>query len=106
MSRLELIDALARAIAENGASSSPRQRRRRESFAIRRATSGGWPILPVLARQYVDGHNTDRKPPAVEGMVRFHAPASDGNHLPGDARLEAAYLGARPEHRRIELVSA
>jgi hypothetical protein len=39
-------------------------------------------------------------------MFRVYAPASDGNDPAGYARFVAAKLGARPDQRLLDLVTA
>ncbi len=71
-----------------------------------RALEEGWRILRVLAGQYVDGHYTSGKPPTVEEMFRTYAPASDGNDPAGYALFVARKIGARPDQRLVDLVTA
>lgn len=72
----------------------------------RRALEEGWRILRVLAGQYIDGRYTGGRPPTVEEMFRTYAPASDRNDPAGYARFVAAKLGARPDQRLVDLVTA
>lgn len=72
----------------------------------RRAIEEGWRILRVLIRQYLAGRYTGGQPPTIEGMFRVYAPAADGNDPAGYARFVAAKLGARPDQRLIDMVSA
>ena len=72
----------------------------------RRALEEGWRILHVLAGQYIDGRYTGGKPPTVEEMFRTYAPASDGNDPVGYARFVAGKLGAQPDQRLVDLVTA
>jgi hypothetical protein len=72
----------------------------------RRALEEGWRILRVLIGQYLDGRYTQGKPPTAEEMFRVYAPSSDGNHPASYARFVARKLGARPDQRLLDLVTA
>jgi hypothetical protein len=72
----------------------------------RRALEEGWRILRVLVGQYLDGKYTQGKPPTAEEMFRVYAPSADGNDPAGYARFVAGRLGARPDQRLIDLVTA
>ncbi len=72
----------------------------------RRALEEGWRILRVLVGQYLDGRYTGGQPPTMEEMFRVYAPAADGNEPAGYARFVAAKLGARPDQRLLDLVTA
>jgi hypothetical protein len=72
----------------------------------RRALEEGWRILRVLIGQYLDGKYTQGKPPTVEEMFRVYAPATDGNHPANYARFVARKIGAHPDQRLLDLVTA
>ena len=72
----------------------------------RRAIEEGWRILRVLIGQYLDGQYTQGKPPTAEEMFRVYAPSADGNHPVNYARFVAGRIGARPDQRLIDLVTA
>ncbi len=72
----------------------------------RRAIEEGWRILRVLVGQYLDGKYTQGKPPTAEEMFRVYAPSADGNHPANYARFVASKIGARPEQRLLDLVTA
>jgi glutathione S-transferase len=72
----------------------------------RRAMEEGWRILRVLAGQYIDGRYTGGKAPTIEEMFCTYAPASDGNDPVGYARSVAGKLGAQPDQRLVDLVTA
>ncbi|MCC6364933.1 MAG: hypothetical protein IT165_15555 [Bryobacterales bacterium] len=72
----------------------------------RRALEEGWRILRVLAGQYIDGRYTGGKPPTVKEMFCTYAPTSDGNDPVGYARFVAGRLGAQPDQRLVDLVTA
>jgi hypothetical protein len=72
----------------------------------RRALEEGWRILRVLIGQYLDGKYTRGKPPTIEEMFHVYAPAADGNHPANYARFVARKIGARPDQRLIDLVTA
>lgn len=71
-----------------------------------RAIDEGWRILRVLVGQYVDGRYTQGKPPTTEEMFRVYAPSADGNHPVNYARFVAGKIGARPDQRLLDLVTA
>ena len=71
-----------------------------------RAIDEGWRILRVLVGQYLDGRYTQGKPPTAEEMFRVYAPSADGNHPANYARFVARRIGARPEQRLLDLVTA
>jgi hypothetical protein len=71
-----------------------------------RAIDEGWRILRVLVGQYLDGHYTEGRPPTVAEMLRVYAPSADGNHPAAYARFVAGKLGARPDQRLLDLVTA
>jgi len=71
-----------------------------------RALEEGWRILRVLISQYLDGRYTQGKPPTAEEMFRVYAPSADGNHPVNYARFVARKIGARPDQRLIDLVTA
>lgn len=71
-----------------------------------RAIEEGWRILCVLVSQYLDGRYTQGKPPSAEEMFRVYAPSTDGNHPAICARFVAGKLGARPDQRLLDLVTA
>jgi hypothetical protein len=70
------------------------------------ALEEGWRILRVLIGQYLDGKYTQGKQPSAEEMFRVYAPSADGNHPANYARFVASKLGARPDQRLIDLVTA
>jgi hypothetical protein len=72
----------------------------------RRAIEEGWRILRVLVGQYLDGKYTQGKAPTAEEMFRVYAPSADGNHPVNYARFVASRIGARPDQRLIDLVTA
>lgn len=72
----------------------------------RRAIEEGWRILCVLVGQYLDGRYTQGKPPTAMEMFRVYAPSADGNHPANYARFVARRIGARPEQRLLDLVTA
>jgi hypothetical protein len=72
----------------------------------RRALDEGWRILRVLVGQYLDGRYTQGKPPTAEEMFRIYAPSADGNHPANYARFVASKIGARPDQRLLDLVTA
>jgi hypothetical protein len=72
----------------------------------RRAIEEGWRILRVLVGQYLDGRYTHGKPPTAEEMFRVYAPSADGNHPANYAHFVARKIGARPDQRLIDLVTA
>jgi hypothetical protein len=72
----------------------------------RRAIEEGWRILRVLVGQYLDGKYTQGKPPTAEEMFRVYAPSTDGNHPANYARFVAGKIGARPDQRLLDLVTA
>jgi len=72
----------------------------------RRALDEGWRILRVLVGQYLDGRYTQGKPPTAEEMFRVYAPSADGNHPAHYARFVASKIGARPDQRLLDLVTA
>jgi len=72
----------------------------------RRALDEGWRVVRVLVGQYLEGKYTQGKPPTAEEMFRVYAPSSDGNQPANYARLVAAKLGARPDQRLMDLVTA
>jgi hypothetical protein len=71
-----------------------------------RAIDEGWRILRVLIGQYLDGEYTQGKQPSAEEMFRVYAPSADGNHPANYARFVASRIGARPEQRLLDLVTA
>jgi len=71
-----------------------------------RAVEEGWRILRVLVGQYLDGRYTQGKPPTAEEMFRVYAPSADGNHPANYARFVAGKIGARPDQRLLDLVTA
>jgi hypothetical protein len=71
-----------------------------------RAIEEGWRILRVLVGQYLDGRYTGGQPPTIEGMFRVYAPTADGNDPAGYARFVARKIGARPDQRLLDLVTA
>jgi hypothetical protein len=71
-----------------------------------RAVDEGWRILRVLVGQYLDGRYTQGKPPTAEEMFRVYAPSADGNHPAKYARFVALKIGARPDQRLLDLVTA
>jgi len=72
----------------------------------RRALEEGWRVLRVLIGQYLDGKYTQGKQPSAEEMFRVYAPSVDGNHPANYARFVAGKLGARPDQRLLDLVTA
>ncbi|MBA3973348.1 MAG: hypothetical protein C0504_03910 [Candidatus Solibacter sp.] len=72
----------------------------------RRAIEEGWRILRVLVGQYLDGRYTQGKPPTAEEMFRVYAPSADGNHPANYARFVAGKIGAPPDERLLDLVTA
>lgn len=72
----------------------------------RRAIDEGWRILRVLVGQYLDGRYTQGRPPTVAEMFRVYAPSADGNHPTNYARFVAGKIGARPDQRLLDLVTA
>jgi hypothetical protein len=72
----------------------------------RRAVEEGWRILRVLVGQYLHGRYTQGKPPSAEEMFRVYAPSADGNHPANYARFVARRIGARPDQRLLDLVTA
>jgi hypothetical protein len=72
----------------------------------RRAVDEGWRVLHVLVGQYLDGRYTQGKLPTAEAMFRVYAPSADGNHPARYARFVASKIGARPDQRLIDLVTA
>ena len=72
----------------------------------RRALEEGWRILRVLVGQYLDGRYTQGRPPTAVEMFRVYAPAADGNDPVGYARFVASRLGAQPDQRLLDLVTA
>jgi hypothetical protein len=72
----------------------------------RQAIEEGWRILRVLVGQYLDGKYTQGKPPTLEEMFRVYAPSADGNHPANYARFVARKIGAPPDQRLIDLVTA
>ena len=72
----------------------------------RRALDEGWRVLRVLVGQYLDGRYTGGQPPTIEEMFRVYAPAADGNDPAGYAHFVAAKLGAQPNQRLLDLVTA
>jgi hypothetical protein len=72
----------------------------------RRALEEGWRVLRVLIGQYLDGRYTQGKPPTVDEMFCVYAPSGDGNHPANYARFVARKLGARPDQRLLDLVTA
>ncbi len=72
----------------------------------RRALEEGWRILRVLVGQCLDGKYTQGKPPTAEEMFRVYAPAADGNHPANYARFVADKIGAWPDQRLIDMVTA
>ena len=71
-----------------------------------RAIEEGWRILRVLIGQYLDGKYTQGKQPSAEEMFRVYAPSADGNHPANYARFVAGRIGARPDQRMLDLVTA
>jgi hypothetical protein len=71
-----------------------------------RALEEGWRVLRVLIGQYLDGRYTQGKPPTAEEMFRVYAPSADGNHPANYARFVARKIGARPDQRLLDLVTA
>jgi len=71
-----------------------------------RALEEGWRILRVLIGQYLDGRYTRGNPPTAEEMFHVYAPSADGNHPANYARFVARKLGARPDQRLLDLVTA
>jgi hypothetical protein len=71
-----------------------------------RAIEEGWRILRVLVGQYLDGKYTQGKPPTLDEMFRVYAPSADGNHPANYARFVARRIGARPDQRLLDLVTA
>jgi hypothetical protein len=72
----------------------------------KRAIDEGWRILRVLVGQYLDGCYTQGKPPSAEEMFRVYAPSADRNHPANYARFVADKIGARPDQRLLDLVTA
>jgi hypothetical protein len=72
----------------------------------RRAIEEGWRVLKALVEQYIEGKYTQGKPPTAEEMFRVYAPSADGNHPANYARFVARKLGARPDQRLLDLVTA
>jgi hypothetical protein len=71
-----------------------------------RALAEGWRVLGALVGQYLDGRYTGGRPPTAEEMFRVYAPAADNNDPAAYARFVAAKLGARPDQRLLDLVTA
>jgi hypothetical protein len=71
-----------------------------------RAIGEGWRILRVLIGQYLDGRYTQGKPPTAEEMFRVYAPCADGNHPATYPGFVASRIGARPDQRLLDLVTA
>lgn len=71
-----------------------------------RALAEGWRVLRVLVERYINGDYTAGQPPTIEEMFRVYAPSSDGNHPANYARFVATKLGARPDQRLVDLVTA
>lgn len=71
-----------------------------------RAIDEGWRILRVLIDQYLDGKYTQGKQPSAEEMFRVYAPSADSNHPTNYARFVAGRIGARPDQRMLDLVTA
>lgn len=77
-----------------------------EEDAKVRGLEEGWRVLRVLATQYVDGRYTKGDPPTAREMFSVYAPAEDNNDPVVYADFVAKQLGARPDQRLIDLVTA